>query len=301
MNPSTEQQPEVSSETVWEDFVRAYPVIDADEAGKVMEVFGKEMSSYTELLSGPQGTPAGLMVRGQGEEFCARARTWMADWGVSEQNLQYFGEMAELFKHTNVFFKLEWHPNGQRLAATYFRRRPPVRRILHHFHKKGISPEVLKHILWISNVLQKDSIHFVSAAFRAGSPPRHKLYFSQAIRPDTWADVVHRTLTLMAHFRIQYETRNLFLQLHPQLAPVEKSSTLFVAFSFDQDGLHPSFKLDYPGVSPAVIQQLAAESDPDAAFADLCTRVQADSLSYLGLRLYPNKPLDLKYYADHYG
>ena len=298
MSQSIKDPSQASAESLWMDFARSYPVIDGEEAAKVFEVFGEEMSSYTEFVAGPKGNPAGLMVRGHGEDFSKRALDWLEGWGMSTADLAYYGEMAEMFKHTNAFLKLEWHPDGQRLGAGYFRRRPPVRRILHHYHQKGISGEVLKHILWVSNVLKKDSVHFVSAAFRPGMPLRHKLYFSQALRPDNWADVVLRVLTIMAHFRTQAETRNKFLQFHHLLAPPEKSSTLFLSFSFDQNGLHPSFKLDYPAVDPQAIRQFATPSGPTAAFDDLCQRVESDALSYLGLRLHPGKSPDLKYYAD---
>lgn len=301
MSTATQQDPKASAQTVWKDFARAYHLIDAGEADEVYATFGEEMSVYTEFISGPKSSPAGLMLRGHGADFTSRALKWMAKWGISEADLAYYEEMAEIYNHTNAFLKLEWHPNGQRLVAAYFRRRPPVRRVLHYFHEKGISPETLTHVLWLSKVLQKDSIHFVSVAFRPGHERRHKLYFSQAVKPETWATIVHRSLTIMEHLRTDRDTRNKFLQFHPLLAPPEKSSTLFFSFSFDLHGLHTSFKIDYPEASLDAISQISPQNKLTPSYQDLCQRVSLPSLSYLGVRLYPDKSPDLKYYADLYG
>lgn len=298
MSPPQENAPDPSMESRWISFARAYDLVDVEEAAALWSRFEGEMSAYTELIAGPRGQPAGTMFRGRGEDFTQRAVQWMENWDISPEDLSHYQEMADLYGHTNSFLKLEWHPRGERMATGYFRRRPPVRRVLHQLHSKGVSPDILKNLLWISKVLQKDSIHFVSAAYRPGKQLRYKLYFSQALRPDTWAQVVQRVLTLMAHLRTDQDTRNRFIQFHPHLAPPQRFGTLFLAFSFDGDGLHASFKLDYPDVAPALIAQLI--SGGDATFADLCQRSGPGPLTYLGVRVHPQQPLELKYYADLY-
>lgn len=301
MNASASPITPPLARTTWLQFTADYPVVDAVEAALVWDDFGEEMQQYCEILLGHSGPPIGIMFRGQGEAFTAKALRWLERWEMSADDIAYYQEMARIYQHTNAFLKLEWHPDGQRQISAYFRRRPPLRRVLHYYFQMGIDKEALRRILWVAQTLQKETVHFVAASFRKNSPLRHKLYFSQHVTPYTFATVVGRVLNVLNHFSIPASSQNDFLLHHPQLCPPDRESSLFLSLAFDDKGLQSSFKLDYSDVAPGQVQHfLGTPALRPTPYEDLCAKVDSPFLSNLGLRFIPDGPPQLKFYADLY-
>ncbi len=289
---------------LWESFFQENPIIDAADGKRAIEVFGREMNRYCEYIRGSNGIPAGFMVRGQGKDFTDRTAEWMEHWKLGGQAIQFHLDLANAFAYTNGFMKMEWHgkEESDRLMATYYRRRPSVKKMLLSYSNFGVSPEVLEKVHQCSHILEKESIHFVAAAYRPNSEIHHKVYFSQALDPSTFANVTGRIIALLDLFQIDPGSRNLFLKYHPRLAPPNQKATLFISFSFTELELSPSFKLDYQNVPLTALRDLAFQTNhAPSYFQDLCDSLRVDQLSYLGFRLHPDKGIGLKYYGDYSG
>jgi hypothetical protein len=77
-------------------------------------------------------------------------------------------------------------------------------------------------------------------------------------------------------------------------------STIFVSISMTADQVSPSFKVDYPEVSPARAASWSREAAAiETSAAALSAQAGCQRLSYLGVRFQPGEDLPtLKLYAD---
>lgn len=287
--------------TTWLRLAKDYPVVPSQEAEAIWDDFGGEMQQYCELIAGAKGNPVGLMFRGQGQSFTDRVDRWADAWNVPAADRGQLTALAERYAHTNAFLKLGWKAGAARLLEVSYRRRPPVRRVLHDFFVQGVDKECLQRILWLSRVLQKETVHFVGAAHQSGEELSYKLSFSQFITAESYARVVARILAILEHFSIVPTHQNSFLQFHPQLCPPDREGTIFLSFSFTPHGLHPHFQIDYPQVSPRSIQQvMGPPAVRPTLYEDLCQKAGLDDLSYLGWRFHTDAPPSFNFYADIY-
>jgi hypothetical protein len=279
--------------------------LPADEAAQVGDRFLPEMTRYCELISGPAGECAGLMTRGEDDSFTARAAALMRAWSLPAAAVAGFLEQAALFQHKRAFLKLEWgrRPDGgvERLAAYYHRRRPQVPDMQERYLRAGVDAAAVARIGEFARLLGKGSIHFVAAALRPGQPTHHKLYFSQYVTPETGAAVARRLRSVMDLVGIDPASAAAPLEQHPRLLPPSAACTVFVSMKFTDQGLLPGLKIDYPQVTLDRLA-LCAPAGQRAAVLDasraLCAAAGVSALSFLGVRLAPGQPAQLKLYAD---
>jgi hypothetical protein len=297
---------DVTMQRAWTEFVRRSGLPIREEAALVANVIAPEMNRYGELIQGPGGAPIGLMVRGDGEDFTARAERLMRAWAMPDGAIAAYRALAEWLEHLNGFLKLEWHParaghDCERLIAYYFRRRPPVEEVVAHLRGHGVDRDILKRVVAFAGLLEKGSVHFVAGAMRPDRELRHKLYFSQYLTPEESTSVEHRLRKAMERTGVAAESRDLLMHHHRNLAPPECVATLFVSISFAAAAMVPGLKLDYPDVAPETAAALLPDGERTVAAAemrDLCSLIGLDRLSYLGVTLHPDRPPGLKYYAD---
>jgi len=276
------------------------PAADTALPFGLVDLFGNDLDAYAEVICAPGDQVAGFMTRGEGPEFGERVRIAIGELGLGQTAWETYARLAEWFEHKRIFFKLEWHrtPAGlEPLAACYFRRRPQVAEAL---ARLAAPASVGARVRELAGALDKASIHFVSAAFRPERAPHHKLYFSQLHAPPDCAPAAHveRVLEL---FGITGAARDRWRELHEPTLGIGEH-TFFVSTSYTGDQVSPSFKIDYPEVSPA----RAAAWRPVAERAQVmreaqvaCTRAGVPVLSYLGVRFQPGADAPaLKYYAD---
>ena len=276
------------------------------EAEDVVDRFAPEMERYCELLYGPGGRPFGLMFRGEGPQFTARVQRQLRAWRMPNEGLAHYASLVELFEHKRAFLKLEWQQAEQigqddHLVAVYFRRRPAVRKIMEYLHRHGVQVDILEQAAHLAQLLEKDSVHFVSAAMCPGQAVRHKLYFSQYVTPERADAVLTRLFEVLTWFEIDTEVRARWARHHHKFIPADRVTTIFVSLSFENNLLVPSIKIDYPNVSPQIAAMLLPTPERPGAEAEmegLCTLTGIENLSYLGVRLQRTGPLSLKYYAD---
>jgi hypothetical protein len=290
----------------WTAFVRQSGLPPVDEAGEVGALFAPEMERYCELVCGPGGDPIGLMVRGEGISFTDRARSLLSSWKMPEEGIACHSALADAFEHKRAFFKLEWDrsPEGgdiERLASFYYRRRPSIARVRDLLRNRGVHDQVLAAVTELAALLDKGSVHFVSASLRPGYPVRFKLYFSQYLTPEGCATVLQRLLRVAERFDLNRAARDRLAEWHALLTPPARVVTIFVSAAFEARTLVPSFKIDYPDVSAAVYARLLPldeRADAQAEVEALCVMAGRRDLSYLGVRYYPDNPPTYKYYAD---
>jgi hypothetical protein len=280
------------------------PGEEASHALALANLLAAELDQYAEIIAGARGGPIGFMTRGEDAGFTERAHQLLRQLAMPEAAIAHHRALATWFEHMRAFLKVEWHvlPDGiQPLAACYFRRRPEIETALARFHALGVAPEVQDHVRRIAFTLEKDSIHFVSAAFRPGHPVHHKLYFSQWAEPGSRHKVEERIERMFDRHAISEPVRARWRALHEGTLP-EGDPTLFLSISFTDREVLPSFKIDYPEVTPDVAAAwldgtAAAQAASDAAHT--CELAGARALSYLGVRFTPGEDaVRLKYYAD---
>jgi hypothetical protein len=166
-------------------------LVPAQSAGLALgcaELFGRELDEYAELVAGPGRNPAGFMTRGEDASFTERAAAVLAELGMAEDAVAHHGRLADWFEHVRAFLKPEWHVSEagvEPLAACYFRRRPTIDEVITRLGYWGLCAAARELTIDVARLLEKDSVHFVAAAFRPGSHVHHKLYFSQFLTPET--------------------------------------------------------------------------------------------------------------------
>lgn len=270
------------------------------EVQHTIERFADELERYGELIVGPGQAPFGFMVRGEGADFTARAAATIAEWGMNADARAHHARLAHAFDHRRAFLKLEWHPEGDRLVAFYFRRRPAVNDAIGLLARAGALPRALDAAVQMAEALEKRTVHFVAAAVRPDRPMHHKLYFSQWVTDDTRAPVAER-LGRVAH---QAEVAELWTRWRPQhdaLLARQRDTTLFASLNLTGERRMPGFKIDYPDADPLI----AAEGLPAAAQRPAVDEMRALArlldrrrLSYLGVRFDGGDAPRLKYYLD---
>lgn len=275
------------------------------------EMFAAELDQYAELIVGPGGRPVGFMTRGEGPMFTERVRLALEQLDLPAAARAHHQALAQWFEHKRGFFKAEWHSAGpglplEPLAAIYFRRRPPVEAVLERLDGWGVPAAVASAAAELGAILEKETIHFVSAAFRPGHPVHHKLYFSQWVTAETREAVTARLIRVFEYYGFGPAAIAAWKDHHERCV-LPHDSTLFVSMSCAADGVSRSFKIDYPDLSSALAagwlpepERAAVRRDGDLAQAMTGTRL----MSFLGVRFTPD--LDeperltpaLKYYCD---
>ncbi|MFN3202013.1 MAG: hypothetical protein ACE366_26645 [Bradymonadia bacterium] len=284
------------------------PMNAVGEGRAMLETFGAEADAYGEAILSPNGRVAGFMIRGEGAEFTERAAAVLAAMQLPEAARAHHRRLAHLMGHRRGFLKLEWHhregQEPERLAAFYHRRRPEVWRVLEFFDELGVAESVRGEIELLARTLEKETVHFVAAAARAGQPGlHHKLYFSQYVTPDRLPGVTTRIGALMAPFGVSPEMVETWRPVHEAILG-ERETTLFASINFTLAERKPWLKLDYPEVKPEVIQPWIAPQDQETARREMGHFIRTAGLrrmSYLGVRLSESPLPQLKYYADPRG
>lgn len=281
----------------------------ASEPFALTDLFARELDEYAEMIVGPGRRLAGFMTRGEDATFTERARLTLEKLGMPTEAVAHHQALADWFEHKRAFLKLEWHATGEGtnaklapLAACYFRRRPTVDELLERMVRWGHGAALRELVMDVSRLLEKDTIHFVSAAFKPQSDVHHKLYFSQWVTSESRGKVADRIARLFHHYGFPVETEELWQHHHARMLPAEPDTTLFVSISFNREGVAPSFKIDYPGVAPARAAVWVPETEQVLVMEDAeraCALAGTKALSFLGVRLSLDSPVPaLKYYAD---
>lgn len=278
----------------------------SQEIDATVDHFAADLSDYAELITHPGEPVAGFMTRGDDPGFTERVANTLTRLGISDEARAHHHRLASWFQHRRAFFKVEWHatPDGRAprpLAACYFRRRPPIADVQLRLSVAGVDDTVLTAVGEIAALLDKQTVHFVSAAFRPDHPVRHKLYFSQHLIDDTRARVAHRIEGLFDRYGTHATLRDRWRAQHPRTLP-SGETTLFISISFDATALVPSFKIDYPTV-PATRAALWVQSSARAAVLDAADRACAlagtHDITYLGVRFDTAAPNAIvKLYCD---
>jgi hypothetical protein len=277
----------------------------ASAMSTAVDMFSDELARYGEVVLGPGSSVVGFMTRGEGESFTQRVKMVLHSMGMSPATIAHHGYLAEWMEHMRAFFKVEWHTTGTTvtpLAACYFRRRPEVETVLARLHARGVGTARQDELRQLAASLEKDSIHFVAAAFRPGHAPHHKLYFSQYVTERTLAIVEERIERVFDRLGGSAELRALWRRVHRRMFTDLDETTCFVSVNFTDDQRLPWFKIDYPEVAPALAAEWAPLAQRDAVRRDAetaCAAAGSKRLSFLGVRLgataaYPQ----LKCYAD---
>lgn len=296
----------MSLEQVWRTFTEQGDFPQVDEATQIARNFEAEIHNYCELIQGMGKNPLGFMIRGEDAAFTARACHIMERWNMPKDSISYYASLAEMFEHKRAFLKLEWHKipapsETEHLVAFYFRRRPSVPEILRMYQDQGVPITVLDRVALTALTLEKNTVHFVAGAARQATPIRHKLYFSQYVTPDSYAAVLKHLLEIMDMFKIEPQSAARISQYYGQLLSPQKEQTVFLSLAFSNDTLMPSIKIDFPEVVPQIGVLLLPETDQPQALSEIqqaCESVNRSTLAYMGVRLFPDRPLTLKYYLD---
>jgi hypothetical protein len=275
---------------------------DSAGAFTLAEMFAGSLDRYAELIASVGGELAGFMTRGEDREFGAQTTATLEYLGMSRAALDHHATLARWMEHRRAFTKVEWVRSGkglEPLAAIYFRRRPAVTEVVERMGDWGVSQAGRELLVDIAALLGKQSIHFVSAAFRPGSAVHHKFYFSQLVASDTQATVAQRVEAMLRRYG-STPAQLATWQAHHAATVRPNDSTIFVSISMTADEASPSFKIDYPDVEPARAAAWAA-GDPavERAAAALCAETGCDRLSFLGVRFLPGRESPaVKLYCD---
>jgi hypothetical protein len=271
---------------------------------RLADLFGPELDQYAEVIVGPHQRPAGFMTRGEDATFTERAQHVLAQMKMPEAARVHHRVLADWFEHVRAFLKLEWHAGSrglEPLVACYFRRRPSVDDVLNRFAHWGVGPAARELLMDVAGALEKDSVHFVSAAFRPECPVHHKLYFSQWVTAETREQVGARIAQVFRLFNFPAEVQASWRRNHERSVQLP-DSTLFLSLSFAGADCSPSFKIDYPRIGPARAAVWVPAAEQPQVMADAegaCALVGIPALSYLGVRFRAGEPLpSLKYYCD---
>jgi hypothetical protein len=174
--------------------------------------------------------------------------------------------------------------------------------VLAKLHARGVSTARQDELRQIAHSLEKDTVHFVAAAFRPDHAIHHKLYFSQYVTDETKPIVEERIERLFDRLGGQGDLRALWRRAHRKLFLQHHETTCFVSVNFTDDQRLPWFKIDYPEVSPELAAEWAPPEQRELVRRDAqaaCDAARSARLSFLGVRIgatgsYPQ----LKYYAD---
>ena len=276
----------------------------AEEIGQVSATVLPEFNEYGELIAAVDTPVAGLLVRGEGEEFTRRVSALMERWGMTDEAQRYHLYLADCFEHKRIFLKLEWHAVGQsveRQIAVYYRRRPSVHDALRFLTGFTGQSAPVADVREMGSLLGKDTVHFVAFTARPRSPMWHKFYFSQYLTPSTFAHVELRLQRVARRFAPDAQSASRWAIYHDRLARRHCTDTLFVSLALTEDECDRSVKIDYPGVSPLVAAGLLdgpASERAHERFQRLCTVAGRPTLSYLGVRMGVEEQPTLKGYAD---
>src|SRR5580658_4290998 len=212
------------------------------------DLLAQQLDDYAEVIFGPGSRPIGFMTRGEDAQFTERAQVALAQLGMPAEALSHHREMSGWFEHLRAFLKLEWHLGGERaepLAACYFRRRPTVDEVLARLCRWGIGSAARELAMDVAGALEKDTVHFVSAAFRPERPVHHKLYFSQWVTPESRDRVGARLSRVFDLFGFSSETKERWRRGHDRCVKLA-DSTLFLSISFSVQGLPHLHSGDHP-------------------------------------------------------
>lgn len=285
-----------------------YQHLPADDTAvpfNLVEQFAIDLDQYTEIIVGPGARPVGFMTHGEGPQFTARVQVALDMLGLPEAARAHHRELATWFEHTRGFAKFEWHttPDGrvEPLAAVYFRRRPHAGAVLDRLDTWGVPASARERIAALAATLEKDTIHFVAAAFRPDQPVHHKLYFSQWLTPDTHEATTKRLARVFELYGFPAAAVDAWRPAHERCTR-DGEPTVFLSTSVAEAGASPSFKIDYPDLQPAQVALWAPAARRPEVTAEV-ERAKAMSggkyLTYLGTRFTPGADgAALKYYAD---
>jgi hypothetical protein len=269
-----------------------------------VDLFGNELDAYAEIIAGPGGKVAGFMTRGEDGGFGQRAQLAMKELGLDEASREVHRALAAWFENKRAFLKLEWHqgPDGvEPLVACYFRRRPSLASTMVRLAELGVGPEPLARARAMGEVLDKGTVHFVSAAFRPGRAPHFKLYFSQLADGPDRVKSTERVARVHDLFGVTGPLRDRWRELHENTVG-PGVETFFVSMSCTGDELSPSFKIDYPNVSATGASEWRPSGERPEVVLEIertCAMAGQRALTFLGVRFAPGEPTPtLKYYAD---
>ena len=290
--------------SVLQDVLATVGPAAAAEIDDVCRLILPEFDSYGELIAAVDANVAGLLVRGENEEFTRRISALMDSWGMTEEAKQFHHILAETFEHKRIFLKLEWCRIGARLErqiAVYYRRRPHVHdalKILAGFAGRGLPLSDLREL---GALLGKETVHFVALTARPDRPLWYKFYFSQYLTPESYASAEARLQRSVDRFAAGSAPAARWAAYHDRLAPRYRPETIFVSLALSEDGTDGSIKIDYPDVSPILASGLLDGAHAVQAAERLrwlCDAADRESLSYLGVRIGGQDHLVLKGYAD---
>jgi hypothetical protein len=276
----------------------------AAEVDSVSRYVLPEFDSYGELIAAIDAPVAGLLVRGEGEDFTRRVIDLMDSWQMTEEAKQFHLTLAEAFEHKRVFLKLEWCEVGHKLErqiAVYYRRRPYVHDALKTLAGFAGTCLPLGEFRELGTLLGKDTVHFVAFTARPDRPLWYKFYFSQYLTPQSYEAAEMRLQRAAERFAAGSPVATRWAAYHDRLAPRYRTQTVFVSLAMSEDGSDGSLKIDYPDVSPALAAGLldgthAGEAEERLCW--LCDAADRRTLSYLGVRIGAENHLVLKGYAD---
>lgn len=275
---------------------------DAAGALTVAELFTASLDRYAELIASVSGDLAGFMTRGEDREFGAQTAAALEYLGMSRAARDHHAALARWMEHRRAFTKIEWVRDAGGvvpLAAIYFRRRPAVAAVVARMAEWGVHEAGRALVAELAGLLGKQSIHFVAAAFRPGSPVHHKLYFSQLVAADTHAEVARRVEAVVRRFG-GTPAQVAAWQHHHAATVYRTDSTIFVSVSMTAEQPSPSFKIDYPEVEPArAAAWVGGDGAVARAAAAACAEAGCARLSFLGVRFQPDRELpSVKLYCD---
>lgn len=268
------------------------------------DLFEGELAGYAELIAGREMNPIGFMTHGEGPAFTEHVRLALQALGMPDAAIERQQAMATWFEHKRGFFKAEWHRTAQGvepLAAIYFRRRPGVDEVTTRFEEWGLSSAARERVSAMAALLEKTSFHFVSAAFRPAHPIHHKVYCSQWVTQDTRAAVAARIGRVFELFGFQAGAREAWLAHHERCIGPD-DTTVFVSTSVSADGVSPTFKIDYPDLTPDLVAGWVPAAER-ASVLDEARRTMAlggtKHLTFTGVRFATDQVAPaLKYYSD---
>jgi hypothetical protein len=263
-----------------------------------------EFDCYGELIAAVDQPLAGLLVRGEGEDFTLRVSAIMERWGMSPEAQALHRALATAFEHKRCFLKLEWcaaSDTFERHVAVYYRRRPRIHDALKILAGFAGSCLPLQQFRELGSLLGKDTVHFVSFTARRDQPLWYKFYFSQYLIQESYHSAQMRLQRALQRFSALPAMEARWLAYHDRLAPRHREQTVFVSLAMSEDGIDPSIKIDYPDVSPELAVGLldgAHAAHAHQRLRWLCGHASRSSLSYLGVRMGSREHPVLKGYAD---
>ena len=286
------------------DMVTALAPAAASELDDVARCIFPEFDSYGELIAAIDSPVAGLLVRGEGQDFTRRVSELMESWHMTEEAKRFQLILAEAFNHKRAFLKLEWCALGDRIErqiAVYYRRRPSVHDALKMLAGFAGSCLPLGEFRELGALLGKDTVHFVAFTARPDRPLWYKFYFSQYLTPESFQAGEARLRRAVERFAAAPTAVPRWLAYHDRLAPRYRAQSVFVSLALCEDGSDGSIKIDYPDVAPMVAAGLidgAVAAQTHERLRCLCDAAGRDTLSYLGVRIGAADHLVLKGYAD---